>query len=162
MSQGRRTAALLFLSVPLIAFMWAVIWRIFPESPHVAEIKPVWFGPLARTVDLLQLGVGVMGGLALLALGRGARLVRRPALVTRGLGVFVWIQTPLIAVMGLTLAAAAQGPVGFSGYLPGVAVSLISYALAGWMLYSAAHCLRCTRAGRALSAMDRERSLSRS
>lgn len=161
-SQGRRTAALLFLSVPLIAFMWAVIWRIFPESPHVAEIKPVWFGPLARTVDLLQLGVGVIGGLALLALGRGARLVRRPALVTRGLGLFVWIQTPLIAVMGLTLAAAAQGPVGFSGYLPGVAVSLISYALAGWMLYSAAHCLRCTRAVRALSAMDRERSLSRS
>ncbi|GGO24406.1 permease prefix domain 1-containing protein [Microbispora bryophytorum] len=160
-SQGRRTAALLFLSVPLIAFMWAVIWRIFPESPHVAEIKPVWFGPLARTVDLLQLGVGVIGGLALLALGRGARLVRRPALVTRGLGLFVWIQTPLIAVMGLTLAAAAQGPVGFSGYLPGVAVSLISYALAGWMLYSAAHCLRCTRAVRALSAMDRERSLSR-
>ncbi|MEU7940408.1 permease prefix domain 1-containing protein [Microbispora bryophytorum] len=161
-SQGRRTAALLFLSVPLIAFMWAVIWRIFPESPHVAEIKPVWFGPLARTVDLLQLGVGVIGGLALLALGRGARLVRRPALVTRGLGLFVWIQTPLIAVMGLTLAAGAQGPVGFSGYLPGVAVSLISYALAGWMLYSAAHCLRCTRAVRALSAVDRERSLSRS
>ncbi|MEU8275351.1 permease prefix domain 1-containing protein [Microbispora bryophytorum] len=161
-SQGRRTAALLFLSVPLIAFMWAVIWRIFPESPHVAEIKPVWFGPLARTVDLLQLGVGVIGGLALLALGRGARLVRRPALVTRGLGLFVWIQTPLIAVMGLTLAAAAQGPVGFSGYLPGVAVSLISYALAGWMLYSAARCLRCTSAVRALSAMDRERSLSRS
>ncbi|MEU7888926.1 permease prefix domain 1-containing protein [Microbispora bryophytorum] len=161
-SQGRRTAALLFLSVPLMAFMWAVIWRIFPESPHVAEIKPVWFGPLARTVDLLQLGVGVIGGLALLALGRGARLVRRPALVTRGLGLFVWIQTPLIAVMGLTLAAGAQGPVGFSGYLPGVAVSLISYALAGWMLYSAAHCLRCTRAVRALSAVDRERSLSRS
>ncbi|MEU8056749.1 permease prefix domain 1-containing protein [Microbispora bryophytorum] len=161
-SQGRRTAALLFLSVPLIASMWAVIWRIFPESPHVAEIKPVWFGPLARTVDLLQLGVGVIGGLALLALGRGARLVRRPALVTRGLGLFVWIQTPLIAVMGLTLAAAAQGPVGFSGYLPGVAVSLISYAFAGWLLYSAAHCLRCTSAVRALSAMDRERSLSRS
>lgn len=166
-SQGRRTAVLLFLSVPLTAFLWAVIWRVFPESPHVEEIKPVWFGPLARTVDLSQLGVGVVGGLALLALGRGARRFRRPALVTRGLGLFVWIQTPLIGAMGLTLAAAANGPVGFSGYLPGLAVSVVSYVLAGWTLYSAAHCLRCTRAISALgsadlSAADRGRFLSRS
>ncbi|MEV1202649.1 permease prefix domain 1-containing protein [Microbispora rosea] len=166
-SQGRRTAALLFLSVPLVAFMWAVIWRVFPESPHVDEIKPVWFGPLARTVDLLQLSVGVMGGVALLAFGRWARHIRRPARLTRWLGLFVWIQTPLIGAMGLTLAAGAHGPVGFSAYVPGLAVSAVSYALTVWQLYSAAHCMRCTRAISALdstnlSAADRERSLSRS
>ncbi|KAB8187094.1 permease prefix domain 1-containing protein [Microbispora catharanthi] len=161
-SQGRRTATLLFLSVPLIAFMWAVIWRIFPGSPHVDEIKPAWFGLLARTVDLLQLSVGVMGGVALLAFGRGARHVRRPARLTRWLGLFVWIETPLIGMSGLALAAAAHGPAGFSGYLPGLAVALVSDLLSVWQLYSAAHCLRCTRAVAALSAADRERSLSRS
>ncbi|WP_432862554.1 permease prefix domain 1-containing protein [Microbispora rosea] len=166
-SQGRRTAMLLFLSVPLTAFLWAVIWRVFPESPHVEEIKPVWFGPLARTVDLSQLGVGVVGGLVLLALGRGSRRIRRPARLTRWLGMFVWIQTPLIGAMGLTLAVASQGPVGFSGYLPGLAVSVVSYLFSIAQLYNAAHCLRCTRAISALgstdlSAADRERSLSRS
>ncbi|WP_432921831.1 permease prefix domain 1-containing protein [Microbispora sp. CA-135349] len=165
-SQGRRTAALLFLSVPFIAFMWAVIWRVFPGSPHVDEIKPAWFGLLARTTDLLQLSVGVIGGLALLAFGRGARRVRRPARLTRWLALFVWIQTPLTGAMGLVLAAAAHGPEGFSGYLPGLAVALVSDLLSAWQLYSAAHCLRCTRAVSALSsanlsAADPERSLSR-
>ncbi|XVQ82422.1 permease prefix domain 1-containing protein [Microbispora siamensis] len=165
-SQGRRTAVLLFLSVPLVAFMWAVIWRVFPESPHIDEIKPVWFGLLARTADLLQLSVGVVGGVALLAFGRGARRILRPALLTRWLGLFVWIQTPLVGAMGLTLAAAAHGPVGFTGYLPGLAVSLVSYTLTVWQLYSAAHCLRCTRVASALSsanlsAADPGRSLSR-
>ncbi|TQS27038.1 permease prefix domain 1-containing protein [Microbispora sp. KK1-11] len=165
-SQGRRTAALLFLSVPLIAFMWAIIWRVFPGSPHVDEIKPAWFGLLARTVDLLQLSVGAIGGLALLAFGRGARHIRRPARLTRWLGLFVWIQMPLIGALGLTLAAAAHGPVGFADYLPGLAVTVVSDALSVWQLYSAAHCLRCTRAVSALgsanlSPVDRERSLSR-
>ncbi|MEU7693397.1 hypothetical protein FLW53_16945 [Microbispora sp. SCL1-1] len=161
-SQGRRTAVLLFLSVPLTAFLWAVIWRIFPESPHIEQIKPVWFGPLARTVDAFQLGVGVVGGLALLALGRGSRHVPGPERLTRWLGVFVWIQTPLIGVMGITLAVASQGPVGFTDYLPGLGVAMVSYACAIAQLYNAAHCLRCTRAISALSAAGREPSLSRS
>ncbi|MBX6385857.1 MAG: hypothetical protein IRZ07_23275 [Microbispora sp.] len=161
-TQGRRTAALLFLSVPLIAFMWAVIWRVFPESPHAAEIRPVWFGPLARALDLFQLGVGVIGGVALLAFGRGVRRVRRPVLLIRRLGLFIWIQVPLVGVVGLTLAVASHGPEGFSSYPPGVAVTLISDLLSVWQLYSAAHCLRCTRAVSALSSADPEPSLSRS
>ncbi|WP_405085499.1 permease prefix domain 1-containing protein [Microbispora sp. NBC_01389] len=165
-SQGRRTATLLFLSVPLTAFLWAVIWRVFPEAARIERVKPDWFGFLAKAVDLLQLGVGVVGGLTLLALGRGLRRIRRPALVTRRLGLFVWVQTPLVAAMGLTLAAAARGPVGFATYPPGVAVSAVSYLLAGSALFSAARCLRCTTAVAApretrASAADRERSLSR-
>lgn len=161
-SQGRRTAALLFLSVPLTALMWAVIWRMFPESPHAAEIKPVWFGPLARVVDLLQLGVGVVGAAALVAFGVGVRRVRRPVPLARWLGVFVWIETSLVGALGLVLAAAARGPEGFAEYPPGVAAALISDLVAVWQLYSATRCLRCTRAASALSAAGREPALSRS
>lgn len=160
-SQGRRTAALLFLSVPLTTLAWSVLWRIFPETTWMEQVKPAWFGLLSRSVDLIQLGVGVLGGLALLALGRGARRIRRPDLLIRGLGVFVWIMTPLIGAMGLTLAAAARDPIGFTAYVPGLVVSLLNYVLSAWQLSSAARCLRCTSAPDVTEG-DPERSLSRS
>ncbi|MGI5157074.1 permease prefix domain 1-containing protein [Microbispora sp. CA-102843] len=161
-SQGRRTAALLFLSVPLTALSWSVIWRVFPGTPSMAVAKPEWYGLLSRTVDGIQLATGVAGGLALLALGRGLRRMRRPALVTRWLGLLVWLQMPIMAVMCVGLTVGAQGPAGFSGYIPGLVVSSITYALAAWWLHSAAHCLLYTLGAPALSAVDRERSLSRS
>ncbi|MBP2704088.1 hypothetical protein JOL79_09730 [Microbispora sp. RL4-1S] len=144
LSQGRRTAALLFLSVPLTALMWAVIWRVFPESAVVTMAKPGWFDLVARGVDGLQAVTGVVAGIALFALGRGLRVLRRPVLVIRALGLFVWLETPFMAAMGVALSKAAHGPVGFADYAPGVTLSMITYALTLWQLWSATRCLRVT------------------
>ncbi|MDP9862219.1 MULTISPECIES: permease prefix domain 1-containing protein [Streptosporangium] len=143
-SAGRRLAALLFVSVPLTALMWAVIWQIFPAEATDHIVRPGWFTPVARGLDILQMLTGVLGGLALLALGRGLRRIRRPRIVTRSLAVLVWAMLPVTITLSMALMYGAQGPVGFSGYPPGVAVALVSDAFLLMQLYGASRCLSVT------------------
>lgn len=142
---GRRLAALLFFSVPLTALSWSVIWHFFPADPAIWANEPAWYAVASKALDIVQLGVGVAGGLALLALGRGARLVRRARVITRSLGGLVLAMLAVTTVLGAALTVGIDGPVGFATYAPGVLVSLTTYALAGVQLYGAVRCLRITR-----------------
>ncbi|GAA4192067.1 hypothetical protein GCM10022252_32880 [Streptosporangium oxazolinicum] len=142
---GRRLAALLFVSVPLTAIMWSVIWKIFPSAPATYESMPDWFVPVARGVDMLQMFIGVIGGLTLFALRRGLRRIRRPRLVTRALALFVWAMLPVMLVLCGALMYGSRGSADFSGYPPGMGASLVSYAVWLLQLYGAFHCLRVTR-----------------
>ncbi|GAA4228654.1 hypothetical protein FHR32_008119 [Streptosporangium album] len=144
-SAGRRLAALLFVSVPLTALMWSVIWKVFPTDPLDYATRPDWFVPVARSVDILQMFTGVLGGIALFALGRGLRRIRRPRLVTRGLAVFVWAMFPVMLVLCAALVYGSHGPTGFSGYPLGVGLTLVSDGFMLAQLYGAAWCLRITR-----------------
>ncbi|MGW4642452.1 permease prefix domain 1-containing protein [Sphaerisporangium sp. NPDC004334] len=145
--QGRRTAAVLFVTVPLMTLMWSGIWKIFPENPStVTEVRAAWFSPLARFLDLFQLGMGVLGALALLAFGGPLRAVLRPGVLTRALGILLWIHVPAICLMGLALAAGAGRALsGFEAYPPGVAASLVSYLVSGSLLWSATRCVIVSR-----------------
>ncbi|MFF5206022.1 permease prefix domain 1-containing protein [Streptosporangium sp. NPDC000396] len=141
---GRRLAGLLFVSVPFTAVMWSVIWRLFPADPALYELKPGWFTPVARGLDILQMLTGVLGGAALLALGRGLRRIRRPRRVTRSLAVFVWVMLPVTLVLSAALIYGSRDPAGLFGYPPSVAVSLVSDAFLFLQLYGAGQCLRAT------------------
>ncbi|MBG0817663.1 hypothetical protein HS045_26355 [Planomonospora sp. ID82291] len=142
---GRRLAALLFLAVPLTAVMWTAIWKLFPTAPAAYHAWPGWFVPVARAVDAAQMVIGVLGALALLALGRGRRRIRRPRLVTRALALFVWAMMPVMLVLCAALMYGSNGPAGFSGYPPGLAASVVSYGCWGLQLYCATRCLSLTR-----------------
>ncbi|WP_063842794.1 permease prefix domain 1-containing protein [Sphaerimonospora mesophila] len=156
--QGRRTALLLFLSVPPMTLMWNLVWKIFPEPPSVMAAKPAWFGVLARVVDYSQLLTGVVGALALLALGRGLRRLHRPALITRSLGLLVWLGMPVLVAMCAALSF-TRGTSDIMDELPGIALTIVSYAIWLWQLRSATLCLRFASPA-ALSAADRARSRS--
>ncbi|MGJ6961931.1 permease prefix domain 1-containing protein [Streptosporangium sp. G11] len=142
---GRRLATLLFVTVPLTAIMWSVIWRIFPTTPTAYEEMPDWFIMVARGVDMLQMFIGLIGGLALFALRRGLRRIRRPRLVTRALGLFVWAMLPVMLVSCGALMFGSRNSAGFDDYPPGIGASLVSYALWLLQLYGAFHCLSLTR-----------------
>ncbi|WP_436757562.1 permease prefix domain 1-containing protein [Streptosporangium sp. V21-05] len=144
-SAGRRLAVLLFVTVPLTAIMWNVIWKIFPAAPAAYETMPDWFVLVARGVDMLQMFIGLVGGLALLALGRGLRRIRRPRLVTRFLGLFVWAMLPVMLVSCGALMFGSQDYADFSHYPPGTVASLVSYAIWAVQLYCASRCLSITR-----------------
>jgi len=145
-SAGRRLAALLFVTVPLTTVMWSVIWKIFPETPTY-ETVPDWFMPVALGVDMLQMLTGVIGGIALFALGRGLRRIRRPRLVTRALGVFVWAMLPVMLVLCGALIFGSRGSAGVGDYPLGIGVSLMSYVFWLVQLYCASRCLSITRRG---------------
>ncbi|MFI6509324.1 permease prefix domain 1-containing protein [Streptosporangium sp. NPDC050855] len=145
---GRRLAAMLFIGVPLTTIMWSVIWAVFPTTESVHESAPGWFVPVARAVDVLQLFIGLVGGVALLALGRGLRRIGRPRPVIRFLALFVWGVFPVIVVMcgALMLGSRGpQGPFGFGDYPPGQVASLVSYVAWIAQLYGALRCLSTTR-----------------
>ncbi|GGS49028.1 hypothetical protein GCM10010156_04610 [Planobispora rosea] len=141
---GRRLAALLFLSVPLTAVMWTAIWRVFPVDTISYAAQPGWFVPVARAVDITQLGIGVIGAFALLALGRGRRRIRRPWLVTRALGMFVWAMLPVMLVLCWALMYGSGRSFGFSDYTPGLAASALSYGVWGLQVYCATRCIGVT------------------
>ncbi|GAA0828605.1 permease prefix domain 1-containing protein [Streptosporangium amethystogenes subsp. fukuiense] len=142
---GRRLAATLFLTVPLTTVMWSVIWRIFPTAPMAYETSPDWFVPVARGLDILQMLIGVLGGIALFALGRGLRRIGRPRLVTRFLGLLVWAMLPVMLTLSGALMFGSHGPVGFGGYPPGIGMALVSLLFWGLQLYCAFTCLSLTR-----------------
>ncbi|WP_433501454.1 permease prefix domain 1-containing protein [Sphaerimonospora sp. CA-214678] len=139
--QGRRTALLLFLSVPPTAFLWNLMWMISPEPSSLTTPKPAWFGLLARVVDYSQLLTGLTGAVVLLALGRGLRRLRRPALVTRSLGLFVCLGMPMTVAMCMALGL-TRGMSDIFADWPGTALGAGSLALWLWQLYSATRCLR--------------------
>lgn len=141
LGQGRRTALLLFLGLPLITLMWSLTWRMFPAPPGLVDTRPSWFGVLARVMDCSQLLTGALGAAALLALGRGLRRLRRPVLIIRALGLFVWLQMPPLVMMSMVLAV-TRGPWDLAFYRPAVAAAALTYALWVCQLYSATRCLR--------------------
>ncbi|MGW2157245.1 permease prefix domain 1-containing protein [Nonomuraea sp. NPDC001699] len=145
---GRRLGLLLFISVPLTALMWSLVWRIYPADPALWVGRPAWYHLLSRLLDICQLATGLYGGLALLALGRGARWIRRPRLVTRSLGILVWGMLPVAGAMSLVLSYSSSGPGTMTDYLPAFLANLVTTAFWGLQIYGATRCLRVTRAGR--------------
>ncbi|MFC4585898.1 permease prefix domain 1-containing protein [Sphaerisporangium corydalis] len=145
--QGRRTAISVFLTVPLLTIIWWGVWRIFPDAPPEAKaLRPAWFGPMAQFLDYFQFAMGVFGALALVGLSRGLRKLDRPKLLTRSLGIMVFIQVATIIGVSCALTAGgAAGLKGFDDYPPGMAACALSYLVVGWLLYSATRCLVASR-----------------
>ncbi|WP_214103000.1 permease prefix domain 1-containing protein [Acrocarpospora catenulata] len=139
--QGRRTALLLFLTVPAVAVLWTVIWKFFPAGP--VSVHPGWYGPVARAVDLIQLATGLYGGLALWWLRRG----RRPDLVARSLGLLMWIQLPVLGALCTALMHGSSDSMTHMGYPPGLVATGVSVVFWVWQLHSAARCLAVSGRG---------------
>ena len=142
---GRRMALLLLVSLPATVLMWSLVWQFYPDDATSWTELPAWYGAVSRLLDLLQLAVGVYGGLALLALGRGSRWIARPHLVTRSLGLAVWVMLPVTSVLGLLLSQDDSVSAGLSTFPAVLLVSLLTYACAGVQLYCATRCIRLTR-----------------
>jgi hypothetical protein len=142
---GRRLGVLLFFSVPAIALCWGFVWHFFPAGQSAWAQAPGWYSAASKLLDYTQLAVGVAGGLAALALGRGARLLGRTRLVTRSLGGAALSMLVVTSVLGTALSLGSHGPEGFASYLPGLVVAVATYALAGLQLLGAVRCLRVTR-----------------
>lgn len=138
---GRRLAWLLFLSVPAIALMWALVWRVFPYDVHEWARRPDWFVPAARALDIAQLASGVVAGVLIVALRRGADGRR----VTRALAFYTWALLGLTFGLSSLLVYGSHGPMGFSDYLPGTLISMVSYVVVGVQAWHALQCQRLTR-----------------
>ena len=143
--QGRHTAALLFVSVPATTLMWSELWRCYPWHPAAIHEAPSWFLPLAQLIDWIQILTGVAGALALLALGRFSRRLGDPRRLTRGLGILVLVEIPVVGAATSALSLGASPALAsFENYLPGQVVSLVSTLLCVWQLSSALRCLNAT------------------
>ncbi|MEV4114464.1 permease prefix domain 1-containing protein [Nonomuraea sp. NPDC049695] len=143
-SAGRRLGFLLFISVPMTALMWSVIWRVYPGNEVAWQHAPVWYKPVSRLLDVLQLCVGLYGGLALFALSRGARWIRRPRLVTRSLGVLVWAMLPVTGILSVALTLGSKGATQVD-VLPSMLANVVTSAFWGLQIYGATRCLRVSR-----------------
>ncbi|MFI7124588.1 permease prefix domain 1-containing protein [Nonomuraea sp. NPDC050153] len=141
---GRRLGFLLFISVPITALMWSVIWRVYPGDDSAWRLAPAWYRPVSRLLDILQLCVGLYGGLALFALSRGSRWIHRPRLVTRSLGVLVWGMLPVTVALGVLLTLGSHGASRLD-VLPSALANAVTSACWGLQLYGATRCLRISR-----------------
>jgi hypothetical protein len=141
---GRRLGFLLFITVPITTLMWSVMWRVYPGNEDAWRHAPVWYAAVSRLLDILQLCVGLYGGLALFALSRGARWIRRPWLVTRSLGLLVWIMLPVSGAMGLALTLGATGGSHLDA-LPALLANVVTSTFWGLQIYGATRCLRVSR-----------------
>ncbi len=146
--QGRRTAAMLFLTVPVCSLLWSLMWRIFPTVPvHRHTPLPGWFWTISRLLDWTQVAVAVLGAVALVAFGVVA--LRRPRAVTRALGILIVAHLPLLAVMSMVLTIANGEELRhFRDFPPAMALNVLTFLLYGWQLCSAYRCLSAAR-GRA-------------
>ncbi|NRQ39139.1 hypothetical protein HII36_46050 [Nonomuraea sp. NN258] len=148
---GRRLGLLLFISIPITVLMWSALWRLYPPEQHVYATQPGWFQPVSRLLDVAQLATGLYGGLALFALSRGARWIRRPHLVTRSLGVLVWAMLPVTGALSLSLSMGVDDP-NTLDVLPTILANLVTCGLWGMQAYCATRCLRITRSRRTAGA----------
>ncbi|HEX4813612.1 MAG TPA: permease prefix domain 1-containing protein [Nonomuraea sp.] len=144
-ASGRRLGFLLFVSVPITVLMWSVLWRLHPAADDVWAHRPGWYLTVSRLLDVVQLAVGGYGGLVLLALGRGARWIRRPRLLTRSLGVVVWVSLPVTIGLAQVLTHGTPGA-NTLGAMPSVLANAVTAAMWGMQVYCAVRCLRITRA----------------
>ncbi|MDA0632561.1 permease prefix domain 1-containing protein [Nonomuraea sp. MCN248] len=144
-SAGRRLGLLLFVSVPATVLAWGLIWSFQPAETWVAADRPEWFTTASRLLDVVQLAFGLYGGLALLALSRPARWIPRPRLVTRSLGLSVWLLLPLNTLLGLLISHASQLPASTLSSTPVVLANVLTYAFAGTQLYCATRCVMLSR-----------------
>ncbi|MFI6632838.1 permease prefix domain 1-containing protein [Nonomuraea fuscirosea] len=144
---GRRLGLLLFVSVPITVAMWSVLWRLYPATDEAWTMGPAWWPVVSRLLDVVQLGVGVYGGLVTFALSRGSRWIRRPRLATRSLGVLVWTALPVTFGLSLVLSygTGAASPNTLTA-LPALLANLVTLAMWGLQIYGATRCVRITRA----------------
>ncbi|MGN9839910.1 permease prefix domain 1-containing protein [Nonomuraea sp. H19] len=154
---GRRLGMLLLVGVPITVLMWSVMWRMYPPGDDVWASQPGWYSLVSQLLDIIQLGVGAYGGLALFALGRGARWIHRPRLLTRSLAVLVWVSLPIITGLGLLLTFGTEGASSLE-FLPSILANLVTSAMWGLQIYGATRCMRITRAS--LPRLDRPSVLS--
>ncbi|TMR97179.1 permease prefix domain 1-containing protein [Nonomuraea basaltis] len=141
---GRRLGLLLLIGIPITVLMWSVIWRAYPLDRIALTDEPGWYVPLSRALDITQLAMGLYGGLALLALSRGARWIRRPQAVTRSLGILVWVTLPATGLMSVSLSL-TPGMEILPNFLPAVLANLATAAFWGLQVYGATRCLQITR-----------------
>ncbi|HUR04242.1 MAG TPA: permease prefix domain 1-containing protein [Nonomuraea sp.] len=145
---GRRLGLLLLISVPMTVLMWSVIWRFYPDGPSPVitwAARPDWYHTASRGLDILQLSTGLYGGVSLFALGRGTRWIRRPQLVTRWLGIIVWLMLPVTGGLSLLLSYGAGLQQSAQTFLPAVFANLVTATFWGLQLYGATRCLRVSR-----------------
>ncbi|GGO71452.1 permease prefix domain 1-containing protein [Nonomuraea cavernae] len=142
---GRWLATLLFLSVPATVLMWSAIWHFSPGDPGAWATRPGWYSTVSLLLDLVQFGVGVFGGLALFALGRGSRWIGEPRLVTRSLGLLVLIALPVTGGLSLLLTLGPDVPHAAGTLAPLVLANLVTSAFWGLQVYGATRCVRLTR-----------------
>jgi hypothetical protein len=129
-SAGRRLGLLLFVSIPVTVVIWGMIWYFHPGGDAQWQQRPDWYMPASRLLDVLQLATGLYGGLALLPL------------VTRSLGLAVFLLLPLTTALGLLLSQASVLPSELRTFPPVVLANLVTYACGGMQIYCAIRCLR--------------------
>ena len=125
--------------------MWSLIWRVLPSDPAAHATWPDWFVPVARGLDVFQLSGGALSGVALVALGRGLRRIRRPRLVTRSLAVLVYVTLPVTLMLSAALMYGSNNSEGFFTHPLLIGVFLATSVSWSMQLYGAARCLRLTR-----------------
>lgn len=146
---GRRLAALLFLTLPTSVLIWSAIWHLFPGDHGAWSARPAWYVTATALLDVVQVVTGLYGGLALFALGRGARRFGRTALITRSLGLTVMVALPLCGTLSLLVTAVSDLPPGFDQLAPVAVAELVTSAFWVLQLCCAVRCLALTRRARA-------------
>lgn len=139
---GRRLGLLLFVGIPVTVLMWSAIWRFYPVDRSAWTGQPASSATLSRALDVIQLLTALYGGLAVLALGRGARWIRRQQAVTRSLGVVVLMLLPATGLMSLALSRDTDALPGFP---PATVAGVITLALWAVQVFSATRCLLTAR-----------------